>query len=100
MDCTWSHAGWPQLADDLWRVAHSDRSGNRRADSALVGLGLGAALVIELLVGGQVVLDRDGHLRLAAEVGVALDYRTRAAAISGHPAAALLLIESRTSSCG
>ncbi|MFI1996251.1 GPP34 family phosphoprotein [Actinoplanes sp. NPDC020271] len=90
MDCTWSAAGWPQLADDLWRVVHSDRSGTRRADSALIGLGLAAALVIEPLLGGQVVLNRDGHLRLASELGAALDYRTQAAAISGRAPVALV----------
>lgn len=90
MDRTWSAAGWPQLADDLWRVVHSDRSGSRRADSALIGLGLGAALVIELLFGGQVVLNREGHLRLASEVSAALAYRTHAAAISGDAPPALV----------
>nr|WP_221327017.1 GPP34 family phosphoprotein [Actinoplanes sp. L3-i22] len=90
MDRTWSAAGWPQLADDFWRVVHSDRSGSRRADSALIGLGLGAALMIELLLGGQVVLNREGHLRLASEVSAALAYRIQAAAISGGAPAALV----------
>jgi hypothetical protein len=95
MDRTWSAAGWAQLADDLWRVVHSDRSGNRRADAALVGLGLGAALVIELLLGGLVVMDSDGRLRLASEVNAALVYRTRAAAVAGHVVAEAALAPDR-----
>jgi hypothetical protein len=71
-DLTWSKQGWPLAADDFWRIAHEDRTGVRRADFRVVGLGLGAALLSELVMAGQVCLTLDGVL-LTEEVQAALN---------------------------
>lgn len=78
LDRCWSASGWPLLADDLWRVVHSDRSGARRADAHAVGLGLAAALVLELLVAGQIVLDDAGRVRVVRGLDRALCSHTAA----------------------
>jgi len=84
LDRSWSPDGWPLVADDLWRVVHSDRSGVRQVDPAAVGLGLGAALLIELALCGQIVL-AGGRLHLAEDLEAFLRHRGRPAVGSGAP---------------
>lgn len=89
-DLTWSEKGWPLIADDLWRIAHQDRSGARRADSRVIGLGLGAALLCELVLAGQIGLTADGLLLLAPEVVAALAAPDAVAARERFGAASIL----------
>ena len=56
LDRSWSRLGWPLLADDLWRILHTDSSGARSVEPAAAGLGLGAALLCELAVGEYIWL--------------------------------------------
>ena len=70
-DLTWSAMRWPLVADDLWRIAHEDRTGVRRADSRVIGLGLAAALLSELTLAGQIDLAA-GQVCLTADVVAAL----------------------------
>lgn len=58
-DLTWSPQHWPLIADDLWRIAHEDLNGARRANSRVIGLGLAGALLCELVLAGQIHLTPD-----------------------------------------
>ena len=49
---------WPLIADDLFRVAHDDW-GKNRLHPDVVGIGLGAALLGELLITGYVSIRDD-----------------------------------------
>lgn len=89
-DLTWSEKGWPLVADDLWRIAHEDRGGARRADSRVIGLGLGAALLCELVLAGQIGLAADGLLLLTPEVAAALGAPDAVAARERFGAASIL----------
>lgn len=71
-DLTWSEQGWPLVADDFWRISHEDRAGARRADARVVGLGLAAALLSELVLAGQVYLT-PGSMLLTEDVKAALN---------------------------
>lgn len=83
MDRSRSAEGWPLLADDLWRVVHRDGSGARWADAHAVGLGLGAALLLELLVAGQVKLD-EGRVLINDTLARTLRVLLEASVIAGH----------------
>jgi Golgi phosphoprotein 3 (GPP34) len=71
--------GTGRVADDLFLLAHDDRSGRPRLAARPLGLGLAAGLLAELMLGDQpaIRLGRDGALRIAREVP--------AAAIGRHP---------------
>ncbi|MFI6079087.1 GPP34 family phosphoprotein [Actinoplanes sp. NPDC051343] len=79
-DLKWSPQKWPLVADDLWRIAHEDRKGARRADSRVIGLGLAGALLSELILTGQVDLTT-GRVCLPEQVLAAL---SRPAAVSAR----------------
>lgn len=49
------------LADDFFRIAHSDNTGRPRLHARAAGVGLGAALLAELVLAGQVAVE-DGQL--------------------------------------
>jgi Golgi phosphoprotein 3 (GPP34) len=71
--------GTGRVADDVFLLAHDDRSGRPWLAARPLGLGLAAGLLAELMLGDQPALrvGRDGGLWIAREVP-----RT---AISGHP---------------
>jgi Golgi phosphoprotein 3 (GPP34) len=71
--------GTGRVADDLFMLAHDDRSGRPRLAARPLGLGLAAGLLAELMMGDQpaIRLGHDNVLRIACEVP-----RT---AISRHP---------------
>jgi Golgi phosphoprotein 3 (GPP34) len=48
--------GWPLLADDMFRLAHSDSSGAPLLDAHVAGLGLSAAVLGELLLTGHLTV--------------------------------------------
>ncbi|MFG2056918.1 GPP34 family phosphoprotein [Micromonospora sp. NPDC048930] len=52
-----------RLADDFFFVTHDDQSGRPRLHAAGVGLGLAAALLLELHEAGRVTFDR-GQVRV------------------------------------
>jgi hypothetical protein len=54
-----------RLADDLYLIAHDDRSGRSRLPARVLALGLAGALLAELAVGEHVVVE-DGVLVLGA----------------------------------
>ena len=52
--------GTGRLADDLWLLAHDDRTGKCRIRPRPLGLGLAGGLLCELLLAGQAGVTRDG----------------------------------------
>jgi hypothetical protein len=56
--------GTGRVGDDLYLVAHDDRSGRPQAPKRQLGLGLGAALLAELMLGGSICLQH-GHVAIA-----------------------------------
>jgi hypothetical protein len=58
--------GTGQLADDLYLIAHNDRTGRPRLQPRAAGLGLASALLAELLVAGRLTIRAD---RVAAAAG-------------------------------
>lgn len=50
---------WPLLADDLFRLAHHDRTGRPLLHASVAGLGLAAALLAELVVAEAIVIESD-----------------------------------------
>jgi hypothetical protein len=71
--------GTGRVADDLFLLAHDDRSGRPRLAARPLGLGLAAGLLAELMLGNQpaITVGEDGALRIAREVP--------GTAISRHP---------------
>jgi Golgi phosphoprotein 3 (GPP34) len=71
--------GTGRVADDLFMLAHDDRSGRARLAARPLGLGLAAGLLAELMLGGHpaVRVGRGDVVRVAREVP--------RAAISRHP---------------
>jgi Golgi phosphoprotein 3 (GPP34) len=62
--------GTGRVADDLFLLAHDDRSGRRRLAARPLGLGLAAGLLAELMLGDRpaIRLGPGGVLRVAREV--------------------------------
>lgn len=55
--------GTGRLADDLYLIAHDDRSGRPYLQPRAAGLGLSAALLAELMLAGAVTVTADGLVR-------------------------------------
>lgn len=79
--------GTGRVADDLFLMAHDDRSGRPLLASRPLGLGLAAGLLAELMLGNRPALRTgpDGALRIAGEV--------RQTAIAAHPLLRLVAAE-------
>ena len=58
--------GTGRLADDLYLMAHNDRTGKPRLQPRAAGLGLASALLAELVVAGRLTIGED---RVSAAVG-------------------------------
>jgi hypothetical protein len=71
--------GTGRVADDLFLMAHDDRSGRPLLAARPLGLGVAAGLLAELMLGGQpaIRVGHDGTLRISVNVS--------AAVVSGHP---------------
>ena len=59
--------GTGRLADDLWLLAHDDRTGKCRIGPRPLGLGLAGGLLCELLLAGQAGVTRDGLIIAGAK---------------------------------
>lgn len=82
MDRSWSHTGWPLIGNDLWRIIHNLNPGACTVDSRIARLGLGAALLAELAVAGQIAVS-GGYLRLADRLARFLEQRRELPAVGG-----------------
>src|ERR1700722_5262358 len=56
-------SGTGRLGDDLYLMAHSDRTGRPYLQPRATGIGLAGALLAELLLAGGISLSSDGTLR-------------------------------------
>ncbi len=64
-------SGTGLVADDLWLLAHDDRSGRPQLQPRALGIGLAGALLTELMLAGWIGLRRDGAVVFVS--GVAQD---------------------------
>lgn len=55
--------GTGRVADDLWLMAHDDRTGRALLQPRLLGLGLAGGLLADLFLGGHAGLGQDGTIR-------------------------------------
>lgn len=55
--------GTGRVADDLWLMAHDDRTGRALLQPRLLGLGLAGGLLADLFLGGSAGLGQDGTIR-------------------------------------
>lgn len=55
--------GTGRVADDLWLMAHDDRTGRALLQPRLLGLGLAGGLLADLFLGGIAGLGQDGTIR-------------------------------------
>lgn len=58
--------GTGRVADDLWLMAHDDRTGRALLQPRQLGLGLAGGLLADLFLGGRAGLGPDGTIRPAA----------------------------------
>ncbi|HEY2550208.1 MAG TPA: GPP34 family phosphoprotein [Streptosporangiaceae bacterium] len=78
-------SGTGRLADDLYLMAHDDRSGRPHLQQRATGLGLAAALLAELLLAGTIAVTGDGIVRTGSPAPIDELSRSVLGVLAGEP---------------